>query len=254
MGRHHPRRRQPVHPRQHPLQPLPRQPPRPQRRPRTRPHPYTTLQRTGTFLCTELAHGNDAGNLQTTATLNPKPAASPSTPPPRRPEIHAQHQHHRRPQNRRRRRPPPHQQHRPRRLPLPHPLTDTHGTLPTSASTASPPPRRPRRPLPHLLRPPPLPRTALLQAHHGRLTDDNTFHSPLGNRRKRFLTSINRVTTGKLCMSAAAVGATRAALTIAVRYSHHRHITGPRPGQHTPCTPTAPTTPASSPPSPPPTP
>ncbi len=28
---------------------------------------FTTLQRTGTFLCTELAHGNDACALQTTA-------------------------------------------------------------------------------------------------------------------------------------------------------------------------------------------
>ncbi|MFJ3140828.1 acyl-CoA dehydrogenase [Streptomyces sp. NPDC086843] len=198
--------------------------------------PYTTLQRTGTFLCTELAHGNDAGNLQTTATLNPQTGGF---------TLHTPH--------------PGAQKFMPNtsttggpktavvaaRLLINNtdhgvylfltPLTDSHGTLPHIRVHRLP--HRPGAPVDHCLTSfdhLPLPRTALLQAHHGRLTDDNTFHSPLGNRRKRFLTSINRVTTGKLCMSAAAVGATRAALTIAVRYSHHRHITGPRPGQHTP--------------------
>src|SRR5262249_40743190 len=79
-----------------------------------------------------------------------------------------------------------------------------------------------------------LPREALLQSDHGRLDRDGTLTSNLGNKRKRLLRSINRVTMGKLCMSAGTLGMARAALTIAVRYSHSRLIAGPRAGERIP--------------------
>jgi acyl-CoA oxidase len=79
-----------------------------------------------------------------------------------------------------------------------------------------------------------LPREALLEAEHGRMSADGTLHSALGNRRKRFLRAIGRVTMGKLCMSGAAVGASRAALAIAVRYGEHRLVSGPRAGERIP--------------------
>ncbi|WP_433544663.1 hypothetical protein ACQPZG_05395 [Streptomyces sp. CA-294286] len=73
-----------------------------------------------------------------------------------------------------------------------------------------------------------LPREALLEAAHGRLDTNGTLTSSKGKLRTRFLHSISRVTTGKVCMSAAAVGVSRAALSIAVRHTHQRHISGPR--------------------------
>ncbi|MFJ2955125.1 acyl-CoA dehydrogenase [Streptomyces sp. NPDC087270] len=72
-----------------------------------------------------------------------------------------------------------------------------------------------------------VPRTALLAGDHAELTADGTFHSAVGSRRRRFLRSIQRVTTGKLCLSAAALGGARAALTVAVRYGHRRHTFAP---------------------------
>ncbi|MFF4699966.1 acyl-CoA dehydrogenase family protein [Streptomyces chattanoogensis] len=71
-----------------------------------------------------------------------------------------------------------------------------------------------------------LPAHALLEGDHGRLHDDGTFTSALGNPRMRLLASIRRVTPGKLAMSACGIGMARAALTIAVRYAHHRYISG----------------------------
>ncbi|WP_083958432.1 acyl-CoA dehydrogenase family protein [Herbidospora mongoliensis] len=65
---------------------------------------------------------------------------------------------------------------------------------------------------------------ALLQGPHGRIGADGVFTSPIGNRRRRMLHSIGRVTAGKLCMSACAVGAVRHALALAVRYAHVRQV------------------------------
>ncbi|MFJ9381796.1 hypothetical protein [Streptomyces sp. NPDC101455] len=42
-----------------------------------------------------------------------------------------------------------------------------------------------------------LPRTALLQGEHGRLTEEGTFTSAVGSPRKRFLHAIRRVTAGQ---------------------------------------------------------
>ncbi|MEU8824819.1 acyl-CoA dehydrogenase [Streptomyces sp. NPDC048636] len=72
-----------------------------------------------------------------------------------------------------------------------------------------------------------LPRTALLAGDHAELTGEGAFHSRIGSRRRRFLRSIQRVTTGKLCLSAAALGGARASLAIAVRYGHRRHTFAP---------------------------
>ncbi|WP_327358758.1 acyl-CoA dehydrogenase family protein [Streptomyces sp. NBC_01304] len=199
---------------------------------------FTSLRRTGTFLCTELDHGNDAAALQTTAELNretgefilhtPHPGARKFMPNtsliggPKSALVAA-------------------------RLVIDGedhgvflfltPLSDASGHLPGVRVQALP--SRSASPVDHCLttfdqvR---LPREALLEAEHGRLNDDGTLTSNLGNRRKRFLRSIDRITTGKLCMSAAGIGVTRAALAIAVRYAHDRHISGPRAGERVPLT------------------
>ena len=197
---------------------------------------YLTMARIGTFLCTELGHGNDATALETTAvydradrtfTLHTPHAGAqkfmPNTGPaggPKSAVVAA-------------------------RLLIDGrdhgiflfltPLTDHAGTLP--GVTVRPLPQRPGSPVDHCLTSFDqvlLPHEALLTGDHGRLADDGTFTSSLGSRRKRFLTSIGRVTLGKLCMSASAVGAARAGLATTVRYAHHRHVTGARPDRRVP--------------------
>ncbi|MFF0065477.1 acyl-CoA dehydrogenase [Streptomyces sp. NPDC005279] len=194
---------------------------------------FTSLRRTGTFLCTELGHGNDAAALQTTAELDsrtgefvlhtPNPEAQKFMPNtsviggPKSAVVAA-------------------------RLLIGGedrgvflfltPLSDQNGYLPGIRIRTLP--ERTGSPVDHCLtsfdhvR---LPREALLEDEHGRLDADGEFSSSVGNPRKRFLHSIGRVTSGKLCMSAAGIGVTRAALSIAVRYAHHRHISGPRTGE-----------------------
>ncbi|CAL9667498.1 acyl-CoA dehydrogenase family protein [Streptomyces sp. enrichment culture] len=198
--------------------------------------PFTSLQRTGTFLCTEVDHGNDSFALETTAELDPRTDEF---------VLHTPHP------GARKFMPNTSTTGGPKTALVAArlltggrdhgvflfltPLSDDHGPLPGIRVT--PLPLRPDAPVDHCLtafdhvR---LPRQALLEAEHGRLDHTGTLTSTLGNPRKRFLHSINRVTTGKLCMSAAAVGATRAALAIAVRHGQHRHVSGPRPGQRIP--------------------
>ena len=72
-----------------------------------------------------------------------------------------------------------------------------------------------------------LERSALLAGDHADLTAEGAFRSVIGSRRRRFLRSIQRVTTGKLCLAAAALGGARAGLTVAVRYAHRRHTFAP---------------------------
>lgn len=115
------------------------------------------------------------------------------------------------------------------------PLSDENGLLP--GVQVRPLPIRTGAPVDHCLTAfdhVTLPREALLEAEHGRLGDDGVLTSAFGNRRKRFLRSIARVTIGKLCMSGAATGASRAALAIAVRYGQHRQISGQRAGECVP--------------------
>ncbi len=197
---------------------------------------YLRMDRVGTFLCTELAHGNDATALETVAdydrtdrtfTLHtPHPGARkfmPNTGPaggPKSAVVAARlrvdgHDHG---------------------IFLFHaPLTDEAGPLPGVTVRALP--LRPGSPVDHCLTSFDrlvLPREALLTGAHGRLADDGTFSSALGSKRKRFLTAIGRVAVGKLCMSASAVGGARLALVTAVRYAHHREISDTRPDRRRP--------------------
>ncbi|QEU97251.1 acyl-CoA oxidase [Streptomyces kanamyceticus] len=197
---------------------------------------FTSMRRTGTFLCTELAHGNDVAALRTTAELDPAtggfilhtptPGArkfmpnTSATGGPKSAVVAA-------------------------RLLVDGedqgvflfltPLSDETGPLPGVRVRRLP--ERTGSPVDHCLtsfdrvR---LPREALLEGAHGRLGADGTVTGALGNPRKRFLHSISRVTVGKLCMSGAAVGVTRAALAIAVRYAEQRHISGPKAGERVP--------------------
>ena len=197
---------------------------------------FTSMRRTGTFLCTELEHGNDATALETVAEYDREtdefvlhtPTAGaekfmPNTSPvggPKTALVAA-------------------------RLVIDGrdegvflfltPLSDEHGMLP--GVHVRPLAFRSGAPVDHCLtrfdqvR---LPREALLEAEHGRLDAEGRLDSTLGNRRKRFLHSIGRVTAGKLCMSGAAVGASRAALAIAMRHAQTRHISGAKSGERLP--------------------
>ncbi|HLL35356.1 MAG TPA: acyl-CoA dehydrogenase [Streptomyces sp.] len=200
--------------------------------------PYAAMRRTGVFLCTELEHGNDVANLRTVARYDretggfvlhtPTVGAQKFMPNtsltggPKSAVVAA-------------------------RLLVDDedqgiflfltPLSDDKGHLPGVRVRRLP--ERTGTPVDHCLtsfdhvR---LPREAMLEAAHGRLDEDGKLTSSLGNRRKRFLRSVGRVTVGKLCMSAGTLGMARAALTIAVRYAHHRHIGGPKAGQRIPLT------------------
>ncbi|GHE23993.1 acyl-CoA dehydrogenase family protein [Streptomyces capillispiralis] len=198
---------------------------------------YLDMSRVGTFLCTELGHGNDAAQMETTCTFDrntggfvldtPTPDAckwmpNTSSVGGAKSAVVAA------------------------RLRVDDrdlgvflfltPLSDAHGTplpgveirrLPQTASS----------PVDHCatsFHQVPLPYGALLQGEHGRLTRDGRFTSDLGSPRKRFLRSIGRVTMGKLCMSAYSLGATRHALTVAVRHAHNRHTSGMTGGQRVP--------------------
>ncbi|WP_051837772.1 acyl-CoA dehydrogenase [Streptomyces sp. NRRL WC-3742] len=198
---------------------------------------YLRMDRIGTFLCTELGHGNDAAALETVAdydrtdrsfTLHtPGPSARkfmPNTGPAGGPKsavvaarLRVEGRDH-------------------GIFLFLTPLTDEDGG-PLPGVAVRPLPQRPGSPVDHCvtsfdrLR---LPYEALLTGAHGRLADDGTLTSAYGSRRKRFLTAIGRVTTGKLCMSAGALGAARAALATAVRYAQHREVTGARPDRRVP--------------------
>ncbi|MEU6366226.1 acyl-CoA dehydrogenase [Streptomyces sp. NPDC046931] len=197
---------------------------------------FTALDCTGTFLCTELEHGNDVASMETVAVFDrrsggfrlhtPTPGAQKFMPNtsltggPKTAVVAA-------------------------RLLMDDedqgvflfltPLSDESGHLP--GVTVRRLPDRTGTPVDHCLTSFDqlwLPREALLEADHGRLNRDGTLTSNLGNKRKRLLRSINRVTMGKLCMSAGTLGMARAALTVAVRYSHSRLIAGPRAGERIP--------------------
>ncbi|BAG23466.1 MULTISPECIES: acyl-CoA dehydrogenase family protein [Streptomyces] len=191
---------------------------------------FLALRRVGTFLCTEVAHGNDAAAIETTATYDrerdgfvlhtPHAGAQkfmPNTSPaggPKSGVVAA-------------------------RLLVDGadhgvflflvPLTDAHRALPGVRVRRLPP--RMGSPVDHCLTSFDrrfVPRGALLAGQQGRVGDDGRFHSEVPNRRRRFLASIGRVTPGKLSMSACAVGSARVTLAIAVRYAGHRMISGSR--------------------------
>ncbi|MEU3986064.1 acyl-CoA dehydrogenase [Streptomyces sp. NPDC026672] len=187
--------------------------------------PYVRMDRIGTFLCTERDHGNDALQLETTATLDresggfvlhtPTPGAAKYMPNTSSSggakdglvaarliidgEDHGV-------------------------FLFLTPLTDDTGRhLPgvhvhRLPQTAGSPVDHCETVFDHVR----LPHSALLQGEHGRLTPQGGFTSSLGSPRARFLRSIGRVTMGKLCMSAYSVGTMRHAVTVAVRHAHDR--------------------------------
>ncbi|RLU78190.1 acyl-CoA oxidase [Streptomyces griseocarneus] len=197
---------------------------------------FVALRRTGTFLCTELEHGNDAGALRTTATFDRRaggfvlhtPAVGaqkfmPNTSAaggPKSAVVAA-------------------------RLMVDGedhgiflfltPLTDMDGPLPGIRIRTLP--ERVGSPVDHCLtsfdrvR---LPWSALLAGEPGGLTPESLLTGRAGSRRRRFLQAIGRVTTGQLCMSASGLGGARTALAVAVRYAHHRTVSGPRADERVP--------------------
>ncbi|MDT0440475.1 MULTISPECIES: acyl-CoA dehydrogenase [Streptomyces] len=198
--------------------------------------PFTTLDQYGTVLITELGYGNNAARLETTATHHPESDTFVLTTPSRDAQkfmpntgpvggdksglvaarLVARGQDHGVflflvPL-------------RDERGPLPgiriRPLSQTPGSAVDHAITS----------FDHVR----LDRTALLTGDHADLDPDGTFHSAIRNRRQRFLRSIHRVTTGKLCLAAAALSGARATLTIAVRHAHRRHTSAPGSHSHVP--------------------
>ncbi|MFF1837879.1 acyl-CoA dehydrogenase [Streptomyces sp. NPDC058231] len=197
---------------------------------------FLELRRIGTFLCTEVAHGNDAAAVETTATYHRGRDGF---------VLHTPHSGA--------------QKFMPNTSPAGGPKTGLvaarlladdadHGVflflVPLTDEVRPLPGVRVRR-LPVRLGSPVdhcltsfdqvfVERDALLGGAHGRIGDDGEFSSALPNRRRRLLTSIGRVTVGKLSMSAGAVGSARTALAVAVRYGGHRYISGPRAAQRVP--------------------
>ncbi len=198
---------------------------------------YVRAERIGTFLCTEVAHGNDAAQMETTATYDPAAREfALNTPHPEAAKF----------------------------MPNTGPAGGAKGAVvaarllvegtdhgvflflvPLSDGDGSPLPGIGVRPLPQTTSSPVdhcattfdnvrLPFDALLQGDHGRLTPDGEFTSALGSSRRRFLESIGRVTMGKLCMTAHGLGVMRHALDVAMRYAHTRQTTGMTKGQRVP--------------------
>ncbi|MDX3428353.1 MULTISPECIES: acyl-CoA dehydrogenase family protein [unclassified Streptomyces] len=190
---------------------------------------YLTMRRIGTFLCTEVAHGNNAAAMETTATYDrerdgfvlhtPNPGAQkfmPNTSPAggaksglvaaRLVADGADHGV---------------------RLFLVQ-LTDETRALPGIRVRRLP--ARMGSPVDHCLTSFDqlfVERDALLgSADEGGVPGE--FRTGPGDRRRRFLTSIGRVTPGRISMSACAAGSARATLAVAVRYGGHRMISGSR--------------------------
>ncbi|MGW2281938.1 acyl-CoA dehydrogenase family protein [Streptomyces sp. NPDC001770] len=184
----------------------------------------------GTFLCTEVAHGNDATEVETTATYDPPRDGFVL----RTPHAGAQ-------------------KFMPNTSPVGGPKSGLvaarlvvdgtdHGVflllVPLTDAVAALPGVRVRRlparmgsPVDHCLTSFDdcfVPRTALLAGPQGHVGGGGEFASALPSRRRRLLVSLARVTPGKLAMSACAVGSARVALAVAVRYAGHRTVAGPR--------------------------
>lgn len=192
---------------------------------------FLRLRRTGTFLCTEVAHGNDAAAVETTATYDHERDGF---------VLHTPHSGA--------------QKFMPNTGPAGGPKTGLvaarlivggtdHGVflllVPLTDDVRAMPGVRVRRlparmgsPVDHCLTSFDqvfVSRGALLGGDQGRVGDDGEFRSGTAGRRRRFLTSVARVTAGRISMSASAVGSARATLAIAVRYGGHRYISGIRP-------------------------
>jgi acyl-CoA oxidase len=197
---------------------------------------FLALRRVGTFLCTEVAHGNDAAAVETTATYDRQRDGF---------FLHTPHAGA--------------QKFMPNTSPAGGPKSgvvaarllvdgEDHGVFlfltPLTDAGRPLPGVRVRR-LPARLGSPVdhcltafdqvfVARDALLGGAQGQVGDDGVFTSAQSSRRLRFLASIGRVTPGKLSMSASAVGSARVTLALAVRYGGHRLISGSRAAQRVP--------------------
>ncbi|MFE5242476.1 MULTISPECIES: acyl-CoA dehydrogenase family protein [unclassified Streptomyces] len=190
---------------------------------------YLSLRRIGTFLCTEVAHGNNAAAMETTATYDrerdgfvlhtPNAGAQkfmPNTSPAGGAKsglvaarLVADGSDHG------------------VRLFL-VPLTDDERALPGIRVRRLP--ARMGSPVDHCLTSFDrlfVARDALLGADREEGAQGE-FRTAPGDRRRRFLTSIGRVIHGRVSMSACAAGSARATLAVAVRYGGHRMISGSR--------------------------
>lgn len=191
---------------------------------------FLAMRRIGTFLCTEVAHGNDAAAVETTATYDRVRDGF---------VLHTPHL------GAQKFMPNTSQAGGPKSglvaarllvggadhgvFLLLVPLTDSSQALPGVRIRRLP--ARMGSPVDHCLTSFDqvfVGREALLGGAQGRVGDDGVFRSGTAGRRRRFLASIARVTTGRICMSASAVGSARTTLAIAVRYSGHRYVSGGR--------------------------
>ncbi|MFI2765666.1 acyl-CoA dehydrogenase [Streptomyces echinatus] len=197
-------------------------------------YPYARMESIGTFLCTELDHGNDAASLETTARFDPETSGfvlntptsgackwmpnTSGTGGAKNAVVAA-------------------------RLVVDDvdhgvflflaPLSDNMGRHYPGVKV-QPLPQTASAPVDHCatyFHDVHLPYEAMLQGDHGRLSRDGTFTSTLGNPRKRFLRSVRRVHAGKLCMSAYSLGVMRHALAVAMRHSHRRLTSGMTTGR-----------------------
>lgn len=189
---------------------------------------YLGMRRIGTFLCTEVAHGNDAASLETTATYDRERDGF---------VLHTPHAGA--------------QKFMPNTSPAGGPKTGLvaarllvdgteHGVrlflVPLTDDARALPGVRVRRlparmgsPVDHCLTSFDrlfVARDALLGDGEGIGVDGES--STPAERRRRFRTSIGRVTPGRISMSASAAGSARATLAVAVRYGSHRMISGAR--------------------------
>ncbi|MFW3470097.1 acyl-CoA dehydrogenase [Streptomyces microflavus] len=189
---------------------------------------FTSVEQVGTFLLTEVAHGNDVAAMETTAVYDRDTDSFVL----QTPSVGAQ-------------------KFMPNTSPVGGaktglvgarlivggidrgvflflvPLTDAAGVLPGIGTSRLP--ARLGSPLDHSLtwfdgvR---VGREAMLSGPHGRIDDHGVFSSDVPERRNRMMRSIARVPVGRVCVSAGTVGAARAGLVMAVRYGRNRHIAG----------------------------
>jgi acyl-CoA oxidase len=73
-----------------------------------------------------------------------------------------------------------------------------------------------------------VPKCHLLLDDQSELCDDGSFHSEIQSRRARFLSSIEQVQLGRLCLSSLAATATAVAAFVAIKYGEQRRTFAPR--------------------------
>jgi acyl-CoA oxidase len=72
-----------------------------------------------------------------------------------------------------------------------------------------------------------VPRRCLLSGAMGEIDAEGNFTSRIPNPRRRFLRTMSRIYPGRLCVSSAAMGAARASVYLAVRFSTNRLTNAP---------------------------